>query len=128
MEGYEDYTDSVNVGLHEMAHAVSYDVFLGNEDEHDWNFKQRLGDFSKEGKPVFRAMRKGASHMLDDYATTNFDEFWAVCVETFFESPEAFRQTMPDLYDSLVELLNQDPLKPDKIINQKTGRACKLKN
>jgi Mlc titration factor MtfA (ptsG expression regulator) len=118
LEGYEDYADSVNVGLHEMAHAVSYDVFLGRQDRNDEEFKQRLKGYAHQAKPVFRAMRKGASHILDEYAATNFDEFWAVCVESFFENAEEFQRTMPDLYLSVCELLNQDPLRPEKIINQ----------
>lgn len=118
LEGYEDYADSVNVGLHEMAHAISYDVFLGQQDRHDADFKERLQGFVKQAKPVFRAMRKDASHILDDYAATNFDEFWAVCVETFFENAEEFQRSMPDLYLSVCDLLNQNPLKPEKIINR----------
>jgi MtfA peptidase len=118
LKGYEDYGDAVNVGLHEMAHAVSYDVFLGEQDRHDTDFKQRLESFAKQAKPVFRAMRKGASHILSDYATTNFDEFWAVCIETFFENPDDFQQTMPDLYLSVCDLLNQNPLNPEKIIDR----------
>lgn len=115
MKGYEDYSDSINLGLHEMAHAVSFDVFLGQADRHDHEFKKRLEDFAEEGRPVFRAMRQGASHILDDYGTSNFEEFWAVCIETFFENPEEFSRTLPELYISIVELLNQDPLKPYKI-------------
>jgi Mlc titration factor MtfA (ptsG expression regulator) len=121
LAGYEDYTDSVNVGLHEMAHAVSYDVFLGMQDRHDRKFKQRLQEFRLEGGPVFRALRQGDNHVLDDYATTNFDEFWAVCVETFFENPEEFRNEEPGLYQSICDLLNQDPTRPDKIIDKKTA-------
>jgi Mlc titration factor MtfA (ptsG expression regulator) len=118
LQGFEDYTDSSNVGLHEMAHAVSFDVFLGQTDHHDHAFKKRLSIFQKKGIPVFRAMRKSTIHLLDDYGATNFDEFWAVCVVTFFENTEEFSRTMPDLYLSVAELLNQDPLKPDKIINK----------
>lgn len=117
VEGFEDYTDSVNVGLHEMAHAVSFDVFLGQCDHHDYAFRNRLEEFAQEGRPVFRAMRSGMSHLLDDYGATNFDEFWAVCVETFFENPGEFRANMPDLYISVAELLNQDPLLPSMIID-----------
>jgi len=117
MEGYEDYSDCRNVGLHEMAHAISYDAFLGDEDTYDQEFKERLENFGAIGRPVFRAMRNGVVTMMDDYATTNFDEFWAVCIEIFFEKPLKFKETMPDLYQSLVELLNQDPLKNGKIIN-----------
>lgn len=124
LEGYEDYTDSVNVGLHEMAHAISFDVFLGQSDRHDLAFRNRLEDFAEEGKPVFRAMRSGMSHLLDDYGATNFDEFWAVCIETFFENPESFRAQMPDLYYAVAELLNQDPLLPARIIdNELAGLA-----
>jgi MtfA peptidase len=117
LEGYEDYSDAINVGLHEMAHAVSYDVFLGHEDMHDRRFKERLEEFCREGRPVFRAMRMGDNHLLDEYATTNFDEFWAVCAETFFENPVSFKEDMPDLYREISELLNQDPLLPEKIID-----------
>lgn len=118
-KGYLDYTDGVNVGLHEMAHAVSYDVFLGYQDRHDRGFKKRLQEFRSEGGPVFRAMRQGDPHLLDSYAATNFDEFWAVCIETFFETPVAFRDEEPELYSTICELLNQDPLKKDKIIDKR---------
>lgn len=118
MEGYEDYSDCCNVGLHEMAHAISYDAFLGDEDRYDQEFKERLENFGAIGRPVFRAMRNGVVTMMDDYATTNFDEFWAVCIENFFEKPLKFKETQPDLYQSLVELLNQNPLQSGKIVNE----------
>lgn len=119
VRGYLDYTDGVNVGLHEMAHAVSYDVFLGYQDRHDRGFKKRLQEFRTEGGPVFRAMKQSNHELLDSYAATNFDEFWAVCIETFFETPESFRDEEPDLYATICELLNQDPTRPDKIIDTK---------
>jgi MtfA peptidase len=118
LEGYNDYTDSVNVGLHEMAHAVSYDLFLGEQDEHDVEFRERLSGFSREGTRVFRAMKNGEHHFLDSYASTNFDEFWAVCVETFFENPVIFRENEPVLYGAMCHLLNQDPLTDKKILNE----------
>ncbi|MCX6318566.1 MAG: zinc-dependent peptidase [Bacteroidetes bacterium] len=117
LDGYADYADAINVGLHEMAHAVSFDVFLGQCDHHDHAFRSRLEEFSEEGRPVFRAMRSGMSHLLDDYGATNFDEFWAVCVETFFEAPDTFKSQMPDLYLSIAELLNQDPLHAGHILD-----------
>ena len=117
LEGYRDYTDSMNVGIHEMAHALQFDSSLGIEDDHDRQFKERLQEFSDEGKPVFRAMRQGMSRLLDDYAAMNFDEFWAVSVETFFENPVEFREKLPNLYAELCTLLNQDPAEPGKILN-----------
>lgn len=47
-EGFENYTDSENVGLHEMAHAVSFDVFLGQTDPQDQALKNRLAIFQKK--------------------------------------------------------------------------------
>jgi MtfA peptidase len=117
IEGYKDYADSVNVGLHEMAHALQFDAYLGFENEHHRNFKERLNGFSEEGRPVFRAMRAGYNLFFDDYAMTNFDEFWAVSVENFFEKPVPFKEKLPRLYKEMSELLNQDPLLPHKIID-----------
>lgn len=121
-DGYEDYSDSINIGLHEMAHALSFDAYLGYADASDRKFKQRLKEFSEEGVPVFRALKKFSNYVLDDYASTNFDEFWAVSVETFFEEPEKFKQNLPDLYKDMCDTLNQDPLLPGKIID--SNIAC----
>ena len=117
VKGFSNYSDGTNVGLHEMAHAISYDVFLGQADRFDRAMKQKLQDFTQENRPAFRSLKKGMSHTLNDYAGTNFDEFWAVCIETFFENPDSFRATDPDLYFSICDTLNQDPLRPQKIID-----------
>ncbi len=121
LKGYEDYEDSMNVGLHEMAHAISYDIFLGQQDKHDHLFKKRLDGFAIKGKPVFQAMRREGHDVLDEYGTTNFDEFWAVCIETFFENADEFRKEAPELYFSIVELLNQDTLNSGIIINKEVA-------
>ena len=51
-----------------------------------------------------------AKNLLGDYAATNYHEFWAVAVEIFFESPGQFRHELPDLYEAMATVLNQDPL------------------
>jgi MtfA peptidase len=117
MEGYDDYNDCINLGLHEMAHALQYDAYLGLEDHHDRYFKERLNEYAAEGRPVFRAMRQGLSYVMDEYALENFDEFWAVSVEMFFENPVTFREKLPNLYQEMCELLNQDPAEPGKLLN-----------
>lgn len=117
LEGYRDYTDSENVGLHEMAHALSYDVYLGLEDRHDKNFKDRLNDFAEEAKIAFRSMRQNGNYLFDEYALSNFDEFWATSIEIFFEKPEEFKEKLPGLYQEISELLNQDPLSEHKVLD-----------
>lgn len=119
LRGYEDYSDSSNVGLHEMAHAVSFDVFLGQTDHHDHALKKRFSVFQNKEIPVFRTLRQSRIQLLDDYGSTNFDEFWAVCVVTFFERSEEFSRTMPELYLSVAEVLNQNPLSSEKILNKR---------
>jgi Mlc titration factor MtfA (ptsG expression regulator) len=115
LEGYENYNDADNIGLHEMAHALSFDSLLGNEDDADRLFKERIRPFYKEGTVLFRRMKKGYSTILEDYAASNFDEFWAVSVEHFFENGASLRSNHPDLYNSIAFLLNQDPLSSELI-------------
>ena len=65
-------------------------------------------------------MQAGGNNMLDRYAATNYNEFWAVSVETFFEKPFQMKQEMPVLYRGLCQLLRQDPLLPGKLMEQET--------
>jgi Mlc titration factor MtfA (ptsG expression regulator) len=110
---FNDYSDGQNVGLHEMAHALTYVNFIVH-DGMDHGFHDRFRKFSSIARPIFQRVQNGETTLLDKYASTNYDEFWAVCVETFFERPETFRQQLPELYFALVHLLNQDPLTRDK--------------
>jgi Mlc titration factor MtfA (ptsG expression regulator) len=116
MKDNNDYSDGENVGLHELAHALAY-VNFTVEDGKDERFHSKFKEFSEVGRPVFERMQKGEINLLNNYAATNYNEFWAVCVETFFECSEKFRQQLPELYFALCDLLNQDPLTPDKIIS-----------
>ncbi|HEX9511388.1 MAG TPA: zinc-dependent peptidase [Puia sp.] len=111
---FTDYSDGQNVGLHEMAHALSYVNFTVQEGRDD-SFHAKFKDFSAVARPVFERMQAGETTILDPYAATNYQEFWAVCVETFFERTTTFKRELPDLYFSLCTLLNQDPLSPGKV-------------
>jgi Mlc titration factor MtfA (ptsG expression regulator) len=112
---FTDYSDGQNVGLHEMAHALTYVNFTAG-DGRDKSFYHRFTEFSAVGRPIFDRMQSGESTLLDPYAATNYQEFWAVCVETFFERSTSFKRQLPELYGSLCLLLNQDPLTPGKIL------------
>jgi MtfA peptidase len=120
LRGYENYTDADNVGIHEMAHALTYVNFVAtNNPGEDIGFKKRFKNFSKTARPIFLQLQQGAMGALTPYAATNYNEFWAVSVETFFEKPAQLKQEMPQLYTALSQLLNQDPLTAQKIINIK---------
>lgn len=109
LRAYANYSDGDNVGLHEMAHALAYVNFTAN-DGVDEGFKSRFYKFSRVGRDVFRRMQNGESTMLGSYAATNYQEFWAVCVENFFERPKSFKIQLPELYNAMCNLLNQDML------------------
>ena len=108
LKGYENYSDGQNLGLHEMAHALAYvnfSIASGEDDE----FQRRFKIFSKTARPIFANLQTGNSELLDKYGATDYNEFWAVSVETFFEEPDQFYQKLPELYMAMCELLNQDP-------------------
>jgi MtfA peptidase len=114
LNSYANYSDGDNVGLHEMAHALAYVNFP--EHEHageDEAFQYRwFKTFTTTGREVFNRMQTGEMNLLGSYAATNYQEFWAVCVENFFERPSSFKIQLPELYDAICKLLNQDMLKP----------------
>jgi Mlc titration factor MtfA (ptsG expression regulator) len=112
IKGISRQTPNCNVGLHEMAHALAYVNFI-TQTEEDKHFKKEFPNFSKVARPIFTSMQQnegGAKNLLGDYAATNYHEFWAVAVEIFFESPVQFRHEMPELYEAMATVLNQDPL------------------
>lgn len=114
VQGFADYTDGFNVALHEMAHALHHENFI-NETGIDWDFRR---DFEKLtpvfGPLVAQAIMQKKSY-LRGYAFTNFHEFWAVSVEYFFENPKGLKDNLPQLYNILVDTLNQDPLHLDEL-------------
>jgi len=106
---FHDYADGNNVGLHEMAHALTYVNFTAKEGVDNY-FSKRFKEFSKTGRRIFNEMQTGTVNMLGSYAASNYHEFWAVCIENFFERSQLLQNELPDLYLELSLLLKQDPL------------------
>ncbi|WP_276481894.1 zinc-dependent peptidase [Paraflavitalea pollutisoli] len=117
IKGYDNYFDGDNVGLHEMAHALAYVNFNVSEGRDD-GFHDRFIRFSATGREVFETMQSDISGgFLGRYAATRYEEFWAVCVENFFERPTSFKIQLPELYSAMCKLLNQDTLTPGIVLN-----------
>lgn len=108
MEGYADNQDNINLGLHEMAHAIDVSD-LGSE-AYDQFFSGYFEKYAQEARTELEKMKSGARSVLRDYAATNLREFFAVSVEYFFESPKLLKDHLPELYKQLCILLNQDPI------------------
>lgn len=108
LQGYRDDNDNLYLGLHEMAHALK----LG--DAESFVFDLRFGSYIQRwleiSRPAFQQLRSRQLNFLRAYGGTNKHEFFAVCVEHFFESPEEFAREVPDVFNHLCKLLNQNPL------------------
>jgi len=115
LQGYSDTTDNVNVAIHEMAHALEHENFI-NETDVDSKFKADFAKFSSVSGPLFASAIVNHRSYLRDYAFTSMQELWAVSVEAFFENPAGLKQSLPQLYGTLCDILNQDPLTRDKIL------------
>ncbi len=106
-EGYNNGNDKINLGLHEMAHALNLAVFLSQGRR--YRLQKLLEKFQQSSLDEITRMRDTDEHFLRSYGSTNPHEFFSVAVEHFFEAPHEFKSQLPDLYIELCTLLNQDP-------------------
>lgn len=105
--GFADPSDGRNLVLHELAHALLLDNIFGTStpdflnSEHIYRFQQlALDEIDK--------MNSGCESFFRDYGATNFQEFFAVSVECYFEQTIDFMNYNPELFDALGKLLNID--------------------
>ncbi|MCU4157390.1 zinc-dependent peptidase [Carboxylicivirga sp. A043] len=106
-QGYADAKDKINLGLHEMAHAL--DLALHLSEGRRYNVHRLMDKFRQSAFEKMLAMRNNPNGFLRQYGSTNAREFFSVAIEHFFEAPKDFRTQMPELYYELCQLLNQDP-------------------
>jgi len=106
-EGYANYTDGINLGIHEFAHALVIQHKEGVLEEMGWN-----QEYDEWFKNAYRLIKKASK---EDQAFFRRDvlqaptEMFPILVEDFFERSGLFYLTFPGLYMSLVKLLNQNP-------------------
>jgi MtfA peptidase len=113
IKGFADYSDGVNVALHEMAHALHHENFI-KETGIDWDFRKDFERLPAVFGPMVTQVIVQKKSYLRGYAFTNFQEFWAVSVEYFFENSQGLKDNLPQLYTILCDTLNQDPLRPNE--------------
>ena len=105
LKGYQNNDDKINLALHELAHAIYIDRFHFRTDL-DWF------NWEENAERVFHQIRNNDEILFfRAYAKTSMSEFWAVCVECFFEDPANFKSEFPDLYKATAQVLNQDLLR-----------------
>lgn len=110
IKGLDNPSDGINLGIHEMTHAMSLEnKYLRNGVSgfiRPQSYRKWIGLAQKE---IDRIRQNGPS-IFRDYAATNIEEFMSVSLEVFFEQSEKFYQYNPELYRATVQLLNQNPL------------------
>jgi Mlc titration factor MtfA (ptsG expression regulator) len=109
VEGFKNEHDSINLGLHEMAHALRLENMIHN-DEYQFFDAGLVTEFDKLAARICRNMDSYAN-FFRPYACTNAHEFFSVAIENFFERSAPFEKQIPELYGILTRLLGQDPLK-----------------
>ena len=108
LEGYVEKKDGINLGLHEMAHALHLENRIFNQ-EYRFLDEEALSLFYKLMREEMN--KPGEKGFFREYAHFDEYEFFAVAVEQFFERPEEFYRYNPDMYTLVSRMLNQDPLK-----------------
>ena len=106
--GFRVQDDAINVALHEFAHWLEFESRLDRFDN-SLLCKFEFSDWRKVAQQKLLTIRANQNEFLKDYGGKNLVELFAVSVEAFFEQPESFKQKLPELYERLVVLLNQDP-------------------
>ncbi|MEM6687676.1 MAG: zinc-dependent peptidase [Bacteroidota bacterium] len=106
-EGIKIEDDNLNLGIHELAHAVHFS-FLTEK-----SFTARM--FLKQYKLLLASLidkdaqkRLIRINYLRDYAFENQYEFLSVLVEHFFETPEEFQEKLPAIYNRVKLMLNMN--------------------
>ncbi|MGL5890672.1 MAG: zinc-dependent peptidase, partial [Bacteroidia bacterium] len=105
-KSFDVHDDNRHLGIHEMAHALRFNRRMGGGE--DYIFEKYLSLWEQEALPVFRNINNDNDNdYLREYAAANMEEFFAVCMEQFFETPSRFSAEHPKLYRAICLLLNQ---------------------
>lgn len=107
LNGYKDPHDRINLGLHEMAHALMLTIV--RTDDHELGLDHYLLNVIRLSTTEMQKIKNKELHFFRKYAGTNMHEFFAVSIENFFEAPKELKLQLPSLYKHLVLLLKQDP-------------------
>jgi len=115
LESLAEDNDGYNVVLHEFAHKLDEEngdvdgvPVLGDSTHYkEWAdvLTRAYGSYGSPGKPP----RPGHAPVLDEYAFTAPEEFFAVATEAFFEKAQDFKEELPELYEQLRRFYRVDP-------------------
>lgn len=93
--------------MHELSHAFHLENRIENN-EFDFIEPKVFKAYTKFADQEIARIRNGEKSFFRSYAGTNFHEFFAVSVETFFELTDEFEAYNSELFKCLSTLLKQD--------------------
>jgi MtfA peptidase len=110
VEGFLKENDGLNLGIHEMAHALKLENQIHYNQESNFFNPHRWKIYAQFAREEMKKIKAGKGSFFRDTAALNTHEFFAVSLESFFEKPAEFKDYHPDFYQALVFLVKQDPL------------------
>lgn len=106
-QGIDFDNDNINLGLHEFAHALHLCAITRRRGGASLTiYKDMFEEIRTYSANPYNRDKIMNSGYLRDYAFTNQHEFMAVVFESFFESPQEFRQRLPELYEMVKKMIN----------------------
>lgn len=106
--GFEDYKDGINLVLHEFAHCLVLENSRRGYLDRIFD-ESTLNVWKKQGKALIPEIRNRKASLFREYGGTNLMELFAVSLELFFEKPGAFHREHEEFFQTMSNLLNQDP-------------------
>jgi len=106
LEGYQIDNDNLNLGIHELVHAIHLEAIQENDITATifLNTFNQLTEFLEKDEAY--KLRLVQSDYIRDYAFTNHFEFIAVLIESFIETPQEFKNHFPEVYIKVKQMLN----------------------
>ncbi len=109
IKGISKQKTNYNIAVHHMALAFQYDEKV--EDKDFYFFDAPDGEIPEEALFKKLAVIRGWQNLPKlPYAQLESDELFGICVEHFFAAPIKFKEHLPDMYQALKGILNQDPI------------------
>lgn len=106
--GLSRENDGINLGIHELAHAMKLDNFI--LESHERQFDPEIWKTYCEIRTrEMASIAATANSFFRKSAAADQHEFFAVMLENFFERPNEFYMHHEKLYLIVVKLMRQDP-------------------
>jgi Mlc titration factor MtfA (ptsG expression regulator) len=109
--GFESLNDNLNLGLHEFAHALSFNA-LTKQNREAQTFTNGLKKIQELYLDAQFLTQLNSTAYFSEYGMENIHEFCAVAVENYVETLLTFQKEFPGLYRIIGQMLNFDFQQP----------------